>query len=230
VNPLCLALQAELERPGHFDEGVEAARNACVCGASLAAAAITAAAYYDNPITGLPALRACMLRLDGLPLGPPAQVLDAWRVALQPHVLAPCGTRPFTPGFGHATARQAEEALAGCQRLAALHGPALVTPARCAFVAECHAALSAVAGPLNATGLAALALLDAGVDLDCAERLYLSWRIAATLGEAQRARRAGVGAFPFLSEGYVYEGALPAQRAFDYQQLLARVGITEDDD
>ncbi len=224
MSRLCLALQAELERPGHFDEGVEAARNACVCGASLAAAAITAAAYYENPLTGTPALRACMERLAALPLAASEQSLEQWRAALRPSVLAPCGTRPFTPGFGHATPAQAEEALAGCRRLAA--GGA----ARCAFVAERHRELSAVAGPLNTAGLAALALLDAGVDLDCAERLYLTWRIAATLPEAQRARRAGVGAFPFLSEGYVYEGALPAPRAFDYEQLLAQVGIEGDDD
>jgi hypothetical protein len=230
VNPLCLALQAELERPGHFDEGVEAARNACVCGASLAAAAITAAAYYDNPITGLPALRECMQRLAALPLAPAPQALDAWRAALRPHVLAPSGNQAFTPGFGHATPPQAAEALAGCRRLAAGAAEAGTPAARCAFVAEWHAELSAVSGPLNATGLAALALLDAAVDLDAAERLYLSWRIAAVLPEAQRARRAGVGAFPFLSEGYVYEGALPAPRAFDYEQLLARVGITGDDD
>ncbi|MEY2933267.1 MAG: hypothetical protein RL033_4016 [Pseudomonadota bacterium] len=224
MSSLCLALQAELARPGHFDEGVEAARNACVCGASLAAAAITAAAYYDNPITGLPALRACMERLAALPLE--SSAVDVWRVALRPDVLAPGGTQPFTPGFGHATPPQAAEALAGCRRLAAAEPTAL----RCAFVAELHAALSAIAGPLNATGLAALALLDAGVDLDAAERLYLSWRIAGTLAEAQRARSAGVGAFPFLSEGYVYEGALPAQRTFDYEELLTRVGITGDDD
>lgn len=230
MSSLCLALQAELERPGHFDEGVEAARNACVGGASLVAAAITAAAYYDNPLTGVPALRACMERLGALPLAPSPSALDVWRAALRPHVSAPCGTGRFTPGFGHATPLQAREALAGCRRLAAWRCAGAASAARCAFVAERHAELSAVAGPLNATGLAALGLLDAGVDLDGAERLYLSWRIAATLPEAQRARRAGVGAFPFSSEGYVYEGVLPAQRRFDYDQLLARVGITGDDD
>lgn len=229
MSSLCLALQAELARPGHFDEGVEAARNACVCGASLAAAVITAAAYYDNPITGIPALRACMTRLAALPLQPSSfesSSVELWRAVLRPDVLAPGGTQPFTPGFGHATPPQAAEALAGCRRLAAAEPGAR----RCAFVAEWHAALSEVAGPLNATGLAALALLDAGVEPDTAERLYLSWRIAGTLAEAQRARSAGVGAFPFLSEGYVYEGALPAPRSFDYEELLTRVGITGDDD
>src|SRR3954467_10792363 len=85
-------LRLGLSNPGTFDEGVEAARNACVAGAPLAAAAITAAAWYDNPFTGPPALRAWRQRLGPLPL-----TLEAWLDALVPSIAAETDGACFSP-------------------------------------------------------------------------------------------------------------------------------------
>ena len=84
----------ELTQPACFDEGVEVARNACVAGASLAAAVISAGAYYDNPLSGVPALRACMKRLAVLPLE-----LRAWQQALAPAPDPEAGRRLVHPRF-----------------------------------------------------------------------------------------------------------------------------------
>src|SRR5690348_16970803 len=96
-------LAAELARQALFDEGVEAARNACVAGAPTAAAVITAAAWYDNPLTGAPALLGCMALVSPLPLGD----VTAWLDALRPAPHPTTGDPGFTPGFGFVSAAQA---------------------------------------------------------------------------------------------------------------------------
>jgi hypothetical protein len=215
-------LKAELARPALFDEGVEAARNACVAGASIAAAAITAAAYYDSPLVGIGSLRACMSRLAAVPCE-----LPSWRAALAPGPADHGCDGPFTPGFGFVGATQAQAVLDACLRLAALGGgPA----GHCAFFTQHQAELTAWAGPLNPSGLAALAFVGAELDLESAERAYLCWRIETATAEAQRARRAGVAAFPFLSDSYVYEGTLPPERTLDLASLLEQAGIRSCDD
>jgi hypothetical protein len=216
-------LKAELARPELFDEGVEAARNACVAGASIAAAAITAAAYYDSPLVGIGSLRACMSRLAAVPCE-----LAGWRAALRPGPADHGCDPPFTPGFGFVSLAQAGAVLAACRRLAAVgsRGPA----SHCAFFAQHHAELTAVAGPLNPSGLAALVFVGAELDLESAERQYMCWKIETATAEAQKARRAGLAAFPFLSDRYVYEGTLPPERTLDLASLLEQAGIGSSDD
>jgi hypothetical protein len=209
-------LTLELTRAETFDEGVEAARNACAAGASLAAAVITAGAYYDNPFTGAPALRACMQRLTGLPLD-----LAAWRRALEPRPHDAAGV-VMTPGFGFvATGReQVFFALLGTYA-----GPGA---GRSRFVLEHREALARLAGPLNAAGLCALAFLDHDIDLDTAERQFWSLKIDVALREALAAQRAGVAAVPFGGVRYVYEGELPEPRRRDRRVLMQRLGLDGD--
>jgi hypothetical protein len=204
----------ELTQPECFDEGVEVARNACVAGASLAAAVISAGAYYDNPLSGVPALRACMLRLASLPLE-----LAAWQQALAPAPEPEVGVS-FTPGFGFVAPGQAEafySVLAG-------HVAREPAAARCRFVLERREALN-VPGPLNAAGLCALIFLDHDVDPDAAERSFWSLKIEIALREALAARRAGVASIPFGGVRYVYEGELPAPRRRDRRELMRRLGL-----
>ena len=219
---LC-ALEAELAERASFDEGVEAARNACAAGASVAAGAIVAAAYYDNPLTGLGALRELMARLSDAP-----NELAAWRRALSRGRHCETDDADFTPGFGFVSAARAERTLDACRRLAERANAG----SRCRFMAEHHASLSEVAGPLNETGLAALAYLDAGLDLDGAERRWLAFKLAVAIGEAQRARRAGIAAFPFSFGRYVYEGPEPApmsrDSALDLPALKRQLGLDGD--
>jgi hypothetical protein len=224
-DELLRLLEAELGQRASFDEGVEAARNACAAGASIAAAAITAAAYYDNPLTGLGALRELMARLSDVPneLGP-------WERALARGCHSETGDADFTPGFGFVTAARAERILGACRRLAALASPR--APWRCRFMAQHHQSLSEAAGPLNETGLAALAYLDAGIDIESAERRWLTCKLAVAIGEAQRAQRAGVTAFPFSFGRYVYDGAeptpVPSDSSLDLPALKRRLGLDGD--
>lgn len=201
-----------------LDEGIEAARNACVAGASLAAALVTAAAYYDNPFTGAPALRACMSRFGGLPLA-----LPAWLSEAAPKKYDRADV-PFVPGFGFVLSDRANVVLTECRRLVArgAAGP------RCRFVLEHHSALARTAGALNATGVAALFFLDQGVDIDVAERRFLLLRSEVALVEAEKARRAGLQAFPFLSDRHVYEGHMPPAVPLDVPALMQRLGLDTD--
>jgi hypothetical protein len=212
------ALARELAGGALSDEGVEAARNACVAGASIAAAAITAAAYYDNPLTGLGALRDCMRRLAATPPEPPA-LRAAFAPAPHPETLDPS----YAPGFGFVPAGRAARVRAAAFRLLAAPppGPRRAGPALLASYDD----LTAVAGPLNAAGLAAFAFFDRAVDPERAERQFLLWRVEAALVEAQKARRAGLAAFPFLTEAYTYEGTRPPVRSFDEGALRARLGL-----
>jgi hypothetical protein len=211
-------LAHELARAALFDEGVEAARNACVAGASIAAAAITAAAWYDNPLTGLPALALCMRRLAALP---PVDV-EAWRLGLAAD--GDGDAAPFTPGFGFVAPAQARSILEAARRLVDAAEPG-EEPARARFYLRHHAALAAVSGPLNQTGLAALCFVDHGVDPEAAERWFMVWRIETAIGEAQQARARGLAAFPFFTEQYAYEGARPAAREWDLDALMRQVGL-----
>jgi hypothetical protein len=215
-------LEAELAELASFDEGVEAARNACAAGASIAAGAIAAAAYYDNPLTGLGALRELMSRLREVP-----NELAAWWRVLSPGRHPETDDADYTPGFGFVTAARAERTLGACRRLGELASAA----SRCRFMAEHHRSLSDVAGALNTTGLAALAYLDAGLDIESAERRWLTTKLAVAIGEAQRARRAGVAAFPFSFGRYVYDGPEPPaslDSALDLAALKRQLGLDHD--
>lgn len=214
-------LEATLASELLWDEGVEAARNACVAGAPLAAAAITAAAWYDNPLTGGRALLAALARFRALPAS-----LPAWLAALTPAPSPELGESAYVAGFGYVSEAAAGHLLERGAALAA-HLPG----ARLRFWLEHQRPLCARAGALNAAGLCALAFADAELDADTAERLYLLWRLAPALAEAQRAKQAGLARFPFFEDGYAYEGAWPATRGTEpcsearINQLKREVGI-----
>jgi hypothetical protein len=86
-----------------------------------------------------------------------------------------------------------------------------------------------VAGPLNETGLAALAYLDAGVDGESAERRWLTCKLGVAIAEAQKARRAGIAAFPFSFSRYVYDGPEPAPSSLDLVALKRQLGLDGND-
>jgi hypothetical protein len=213
-------LEAELAHPAAFDEGVEAARNACAAGASIAAAAITAAAYYDNPLTGLGALEELMARLRNVP-----SEITAWQEALSRRCYSETDDPDFTPGFGFVTAARAERTILVCRRLSELIGTS--PSSRCSFMAEHHRSISEVAGPLNETGLAALVYLDTDLDIERAQRHWLSFKLSVAVEEAQKARRAGIDAFPFSFGRYVYEGPQPAPRSLDLDALKRQLGLLD---
>jgi hypothetical protein len=223
MNDALHLLEAELADPASFDEGVETARNACAAGASIAAGAIAAAAYYDNPITGIGALRALMCCLGGVP-----DELEAWQRALSPRHHPETDDANFTPGFGFVPAARAERTLLACRRLGAL-AAGRAAP-RCRFLSTHHEALPVLAGPLNETGLAALTYLDAGLDVESAERRWLTCKLSIAIGEAQRARRAGIAAFPFSLGRYVYEGPrAPPPAPLDLEALKRQLGLDRHD-
>ena len=214
-------LRKQLADPRLFDEGVEAARNACVGGASIAAASITAAAWYDNPLTGLPALAECMLRLERL--GDAAQDLHRWRRAFRPQTHPETGDPAFCPGFGFVSAAQAQRVFEAGQCVVAAAVSASWTRLR--FYLAHRARVEAVAGRLNVVGLSALVFTDQRVSLHEAERSFLVWRTETAIEQAQLARERGLGAFPFFSERYSYEGPIPSVSAVDLQVLKRQVGL-----
>ena len=202
-----------------YDEGIEAARNACVGGASIASAAMTAAAYCDNPFTGLPALRECLFRLESIPLS-----LESWRTKLAPPLPVVAHESDSPPGFGLVDPAQANFIGRACARLR----NRCCCPSRSArstFFLEHEAALRHDLGCLNSTGLAALVFADHGVLSEEAERLYLAWKLEPAIREAQRARVAGLARFPFMSEQFDYEGSLPEMPRFDLAELMRQVGL-----
>jgi hypothetical protein len=196
------ALAAAVNVPALWDEGVEAARNACVAGAPLAAGAITAAAFYDNPLTGGRALRMFMHRLFAAPLA-----LETWRTLLAPAPHPETGDAGFVPGFGHVGARAESAVLSACRSLHSIG-----RGQRLGFYLEHARALRESLGALNVTGMCGLLFLDALLDDDEAERRFLLLRLEPALQAAQRARKAGLGRFPFFENGYAYEGAWPSTR------------------
>jgi hypothetical protein len=223
VNPAVADLIRELADGGLFDEGVEAARNACVAGASIASAAITAAAWYDNPLTGAPAVIECMARLSGLPFE-----VEGWVEALKPRSHPETSDPEFSPGFGFVGAAQGEAIIAACARLLQARIQAAGGRAgapRSAFFLEHRRAIEAAAGRLNQAGLAALVFLDCAVDRDEAERTFLVCRIETAIAEAQRARSRGLSAFPFFAESYVYEGPRRPERSLDLDAVRRKMGL-----
>ena len=211
-------LAREISSEGLYDEGIEAARNACAAGASVAAAAITAAAFYDNPLTGVPALRASMKRLVDLPLE-----RGAWLSALAGAPHPETGDPGFTPGFGFVSPAEASAVVGALHRL--LVPWKAETRSRSAFFLAHRAAIMQVAGPLNVAGLCALSFVDHDVPVDEAEALFLVLRIEPAIREGQRARRAGLSAFPFYEFPYTYEGTAPEVRSYDVQKLMKEVGL-----
>lgn len=210
----CRALLAsELAGEALFDQGVEAARNACVAGATLAAAAITASAWYDNPLTGTRALLDCMAKLDEAPLS-----LEAWQRAFAPGVHPETHDECFSPGFGFVSEEQADcllraaRRLAGCPRAERLRF----------YVAHCS---ELGLGALNAAGLTGLVFSDHAVSLDDAEREFLLCRVDVAMQQAARARSNGLARFPFFSEAYVYEGSSPEPRSRSLSAAMRRVGL-----
>lgn len=193
-------LHDALQDEALWDQGVEAARNACVAGAPLAAAAITAAAYYDNPLTGVRALVRAYTQL-----GPLALETAAWRAALVPQCDPELDLPSFTPGFGFS-----HEAAAARVREAVRDLHALTNGPRLGFWLQHATSLEALAGALNGAGLCALTFLDLQVPLEEAERRYLLLRIEPALAAAQRARQAGLAHVPFFEHGYDYQGAWPS--------------------
>lgn len=214
-----MALEQQLEAPQLFDEGVEAARNACVAGASIAAAAITAAAWYDNPLTGLPALTDCMTRLSNLQQRSPV----AWHQAFAPGTHPQTGDPGFSPGFGCVSEQQAAVIVACCERVIAA-SRAQPWPRTSAYL-SLRPEIERVTGPLNTAGMAALLFVDRGVSCLEAERHYLCWRIATAIAEAQKARAQGVARFPFFGNAFEYEGTFPPATALDLEALKRRVGL-----
>ncbi|MGC4087088.1 MAG: hypothetical protein QM756_04130 [Polyangiaceae bacterium] len=211
----CARLHRELGAAELFDAGVEAARNACVAGASLASAAITASAWYDNPLCGAGALRECMQRLGALPLE-----LSAWIEAFSPRVHPETSDPDWVPGFGFVSLPQRGSVLRAAERLRGC-----ASGSRLGFFLEHQRAITALAGPLNGTGLAALVFSDHGLSLDDAERCFLLAHLDVALAQAASARRAGLAKFPFFTESYVYEGERPPLRQIDMQALMRQVGL-----
>lgn len=217
MNLTLAHLQRELSREILFDEGVEAARNACVAGASIAAAAIVAAAYSDSQLIGLPALRDCMQKLESLPLD-----IDAWCDAFRYSLDSETQEPVFAPGFGRVTEQQAAFLLSACQRLW-VHMPRTNTYSRTAYYLDHHRHVTHQCGTLNQVGLMSLVCVDQHVTVDDAERTFMVLRIESAIAEAQKARQAGLSQFPFLSEQYQYEGQWPKQQTefiSDYVQLI----------
>lgn len=208
-----------MAQPDLFDEGVEAARNACVAGASLASAAIVASAWYDNPLTGVGALLDCLRLVRGLP-----HCVDSWRAALSPRPHPTTLDEDWVPGFGFSTASQAGTLLASARLIHdARHG--CVGEDRLGFFLRYQAEIVPVSGALNATGLAALVFADHSTPADEAERAYLLTRVDVAVAEAARARAAGLASFPFFTNEYSYEGTYPPARPLDLEHLMREVGL-----
>src|SRR5512145_432452 len=195
-------LRRDLTKAILYDEGIEAARNACAGGASIASAAITAAAFYDSPLVGIHALRECMDALRSLPFD-----LEAWLREFRCRHDPTLGVR-FAPGFGYVAQEQAAFLVSVCERhFARRPGQAEVT--RCSFFLDHQAVLASSCGPLNRVGLMALVSLDHAIGIEDAERHFMLWQLDSAIREAQRARKQGLAGFPFLSEYHQYEGPWP---------------------
>ena len=207
-------LANELAQEELFDAGVEAARNACVAGATLAAAAITASAWYDNPLTGARAVLECMARLRDV-----GTDLDAWLRAFAP------GSHPETadewsPGFGFVDPAPARVLVTSAARLSACPLAAKLR----FFLADADA-LTRQSGALNVAGLAALVFSDHDCANHEAERRFLLARVDVAMREAARARHFGIARFPFFTESYVYEGSSPPARRSNLAAAMRRVGL-----
>ena len=147
--------------------------------------------------------------------------LPAWLRALTPAPHPETGDPDFVPGFGFVQPVAVD----------ALHGIAarmLSTHAlpRLAFLRQHHARLAEHAGFPNVAGLCALIFLDRKLSHDDAERTFLMLRLEPALAAAQRARAAGLAAFPSFQDRHVYEGSWPAPHAApDYAIMKKEVGL-----
>jgi hypothetical protein len=219
MNTTLARLEFELSHEALFDEGIEAARNACVAGASIAAAAIVAAAYSDSQLVGLPALRECFQKFESLPIN-----VDAWCSAFQYYRDAISLEPVFAPGFGLVTAQQSAFILSACQRLSVRMARATVGT-RTAYYLEHHSQMTSQCGALNRIGLMSLVCIDQHVSIDDAERMFMVLRIKSAISEAQKARHDGLAQFPFLSEQFQYEGRWPTQQTELIGDYLHQIGL-----
>ncbi len=205
-----------LAEPRLFDEIVEVARNACAGGASVVAAAIGCAAYLDNPLTGLPALRACMQRARAL-----APEDGDWLTRLAQPLRLPEEEARYLPGFGFVERRQADRIRRCAWSLVE------ACPERSWLLRRVLGSESAreALGPLNLTGLSALVLAAHGVQTRSAERLFLWWRMEPALAAAQEAREVGLSSVPFLADQMQYVGPRPALEPLSFDDLARKVGL-----
>lgn len=222
MNRVLIRLRRELDKDVLFDQLVEVARNACVGGASIAAAAVAAAAYCDSPLVGIPALRDCMRRLKDIPLELPnwCEAFPATRDASGPD-------SQYAPGFGYITPRVAVRVRVACRRV-------LVEQRRIgqgqlsAFYLAHHRELLRNCGALNSLGLMALVFVDQDLQPDDAERYLVVWQLNRAIIEAQKARQIGAGQFPFLTEQYNYEGPWPARPHVSDRDYLREIGLIDE--
>jgi hypothetical protein len=219
MNLTLARLERELLHEILFDEGIEAARNACVAGASIAAAAIVAAAYSDSPLVGLPALRDCMRQVEALPF-----TIDAWRTAFKCHRDTDSQEIIFAPGFGHVTEQQAAFLLSAGQRLSARMSRPNVG-SRTAFYLNHHTQITSECGALNRVGLMSLVCVDQQISYDDAEYMFVVLRIKNAISEAQKVRHDGLDQFPFLSEQFHYEGQWPMQQTVFADDYVHQIGL-----
>lgn len=214
-------LRREMTQPMLFDEGIEAARNACAGGASIASAAITAAAFYDSPLVGIRALRECMELLQSLPFQ-----LDAWLDTFRSRQDPTTRETTFAPGFGYVAPRQAAFLVSVCRRHFSQRSGQLKAT-RCSFYLDHQEPILGTCGPLNRIGLVALVSSDLGIAVEDAERHFLLWQLDSAIREAQRARREGLSKFPFLSEYHQYEGTWPDPHQHRDDEYLIQIGLEE---
>jgi hypothetical protein len=219
VNPILVRLERELSHEILFDDGIEAARNACVAGASIAAAAIVAAAYSDSPLVGLPALRECMRQVESLPL-----TIDAWQTAFNSHRDAESQELVFAPGFGHVTEQQAAFLLSVCERVSACISRNS-SESRTKYYLSHHHQITSGCGPINRVGLMSLVCVDQRVSYDDAEHMFVVLRIKSAISEAQKVRHDGLAQFPFLSEQFHYEGQWPTQQTVFAGDYVHQIGL-----
>jgi len=217
-------LRRELRGEILFDQGVEVARNACVAGAPVAAAAIGIAAYSGSPLVGLAALRECMGRLERSSLRV-ASWIDAFRFVEQ----ASTSTRLFAPGFGYIRPKGAARVRRAC-RLVAVEQLRFGRGRLSEFYSNHHAELTEQCGPLNAVGLMALVFLELGLSRNRAERFMLVWQVERAVIEAQRVQGIGAARYPFLSEAYCYEGSWPAPNDRPVDDYPRRIGLFDEEE
>lgn len=221
MNLILGRLRQALANEVLHDEGIEAARNACAAGASIAAAAIVAAAYYDSPLVGIPALRRLMQELARIP-----RELHVWLSAFRRETGTTSSPSNFAPGFGYVNEEQAAFVIDACRRCLGRRTQARDASV-CAFFLENHQSLTPFTGALNRVGLMAIVCTDLGTSLEDAERYFMTWRVECAILEAQKARARGLNQFPFLSEYHHYEGTWPSPTDIRRDDYLRQIGLEE---
>lgn len=220
MNPALAQLRRETMRSLVFEQALEIARNACVAGASIAAAAIGVAAFCDSPLVGVPALRVCMARLAHLEL-----TAEAWRRAFRRGCTGIERQSEPAPGFGYVNAACAANVRAACRRILTAQQRRSGGRLTRFFLAQ-HTRIDRTCGALNPIGLMALVFVDEGVVPARAERHFLYWHIRRALVEAQRSSVIGTGRFPLLSELQQYEGTWPEPHQQPTRDYRREIGLT----